>query len=452
MPPPCCWPTPAPPRVRMRCPQAACRRPSRARPTLHHSAQPPIGAKPINIDPELLTLYIEEAREEVARIAKLFPAWEQNPLETDALVRRAPRVPHAQGFRPHGRRHRHRRIRVVHREPAQQDHREHAAAFPGDPRHRARRDRDRRRTGELRSKPARARRAKVQAIVDRAHALAANKAGPSAQTATMEILERTLETRREDVDRRDRPRAHVAGGADLAGGRRRLTPVPAIDGPVSIGVRSTSWKTGRSNDRGGRRRNRAVRARRRTERRPAAARHLQPRNPGQHRRGAALRRRASVRAAAPHVVSEEAYRACHTLSGSSRMAEARHGIRLTAPLEHWVRKSFDSGVGLEASDLDLLARLHERHAVGRRASRRIDRFLPVAHRAAGAHRSGHRTSRTAHRRGRARGRSHRRAATGCRRPGFRRAGGRGASRFLSAGSSGPRARSRIGSRSRRRRA
>ena len=48
------------------------------------------------------------------------------------------------------------------------------------------------------------------------------------------------------------------------------------------------------------------------------------------------------------MVSEEAYRACHTLAGSSRMAEARHGIRLTAPLEHWVRKSFDSGIGLEA--------------------------------------------------------------------------------------------------------
>jgi chemosensory pili system protein ChpA (sensor histidine kinase/response regulator) len=60
-------------------------------PTLHQSAQPPIGAKPVNIDPELLSLYIEEAREEVARIGKLFPAWEQNPLETEALagVRRA---------------------------------------------------------------------------------------------------------------------------------------------------------------------------------------------------------------------------------------------------------------------------------------------------------------------------------------------------------------------------
>jgi HPt (histidine-containing phosphotransfer) domain-containing protein len=60
-------------------------------PTLHQSAQPPIGSKPIHIDPELLALYIEEAREEIARIGKLFPAWEQNPLETEALggVRRA---------------------------------------------------------------------------------------------------------------------------------------------------------------------------------------------------------------------------------------------------------------------------------------------------------------------------------------------------------------------------
>ena len=54
------------------------------------------------------------------------------------------------------------------------------------------------------------------------------------------------------------------------------------------------------------------------------------------------------------MVSEEAYRACHTLAGSSRMAEARHGIRLTAPLEHWIRKSFDSGVGLDGADLELL--------------------------------------------------------------------------------------------------
>ncbi len=51
---------------------------------------------------------------------------------------------------------------------------------------------------------------------------------------------------------------------------------------------------------------------------------------------------------------EPVYRACHTLAGSSKMAEARHGIRLAEPLNHWLRKSFDSGVGLTASDLALL--------------------------------------------------------------------------------------------------
>ena len=32
--------------------------------------------------------------------------------------------------------------------------------------------------------------------------------------------------------------------------------------------------------------------------------------------------------AEPHALPEEVYRACHTLSGSSKMAQARHGIRL----------------------------------------------------------------------------------------------------------------------------
>src|SRR5258707_2579379 len=58
--------------------------------------------------------------------------------------------------------------------------------------------------------------------------------------------------------------------------------------------------------------------------------------------------------AAPHVLTEEVYRACHTLSGSSKMAEARHGTRLAEPLDHWLRKSFDNGVGLDDSDLLLL--------------------------------------------------------------------------------------------------
>ncbi|MCC6171200.1 MAG: Hpt domain-containing protein, partial [Gammaproteobacteria bacterium] len=60
------------------------------------------------------------------------------------------------------------------------------------------------------------------------------------------------------------------------------------------------------------------------------------------------------RRAEPHRLSEAVYRACHTLSGSSKMAEQRHGIRLAEPLDHWLRRSWNSGVGLSSTDLGLL--------------------------------------------------------------------------------------------------
>jgi chemosensory pili system protein ChpA (sensor histidine kinase/response regulator) len=56
----------------------------------------------------------------------------------------------------------------------------------------------------------------------------------------------------------------------------------------------------------------------------------------------------------PHALPEEVYRACHTLSGSSKMAQARHGIRLAEPLDHWLRRAFSSGQGLGSEDLKLL--------------------------------------------------------------------------------------------------
>jgi chemosensory pili system protein ChpA (sensor histidine kinase/response regulator) len=57
---------------------------------------------------------------------------------------------------------------------------------------------------------------------------------------------------------------------------------------------------------------------------------------------------------APHELDEAIYRACHTLSGSSKMAEARHGIRLAEPLDRWIRKSWSSGIGLLDDELDVL--------------------------------------------------------------------------------------------------
>src|SRR5262249_62046043 len=45
----------------------------------------------------------------------------------------------------------------------------------------------------------------------------------------------------------------------------------------------------------------------------------------------------------------------HPFWGGSRVAGARQGIRLAEPLDHWLRKSFDSGIGLDDSDLLLLS-------------------------------------------------------------------------------------------------
>ena len=65
-----------------------------------------------------------------------------------------------------------------------------------------------------------------------------------------------------------------------------------------------------------------------------------------------LRKRAGQ--PAPHHLPESVYRAIHTLSGSSKMAEARHGIRITEPLNQVMRKFYDSGHGLTDAGLATL--------------------------------------------------------------------------------------------------
>ncbi len=57
---------------------------------------------------------------------------------------------------------------------------------------------------------------------------------------------------------------------------------------------------------------------------------------------------------APHDLPESIYRAVHTLCGSSKMAEARHGIRVTEPLNQYLRKAYDSGLGLPEAALGVL--------------------------------------------------------------------------------------------------
>ena len=57
---------------------------------------------------------------------------------------------------------------------------------------------------------------------------------------------------------------------------------------------------------------------------------------------------------APFPVSEALYRACHTLSGIAKTAKVRQGIKVAEPMERYVRKLFENGHGLPAEGLTLL--------------------------------------------------------------------------------------------------
>ncbi|MDH4105753.1 MAG: Hpt domain-containing protein, partial [Gammaproteobacteria bacterium] len=61
-----------------------------------------------------------------------------------------------------------------------------------------------------------------------------------------------------------------------------------------------------------------------------------------------------ARGVAPHPVSEALYRACHTLSGIAKTAGARQGIKVAEPMEHYIRKLFDNGHGIGAEGVELL--------------------------------------------------------------------------------------------------
>ena len=286
---------------------------------------------PEPVDPDLLALYIEEAREEVAKIAALFPEWDSNPLAIDALadVRRSFHTLKGSGRmvgaldiadfawsmenllnrilentlpRSHD-------ILVTLREAVVIAPQLVDALADNQP------------------APA-----STSALIDRAHGLAANKSRDSVSTAT--ARSRRAESA---VDANS-----VTGLSEIPGAAATVTldaddPGATTDPDAQTGLNSLLTASAVDPSSGG-----------------LQLIDIYVRETATHvaavRAFIALERDRSE----PHAVTEAVYRACHTLTGSSRMAEVRHGIRLMAPCDHWLRKAFDSGVGIESSDLDLL--------------------------------------------------------------------------------------------------
>ncbi len=59
-------------------------------------------------------------------------------------------------------------------------------------------------------------------------------------------------------------------------------------------------------------------------------------------------------APAPYPVTENLHRACHTLSGTAKTAGARQGIKIAEPLNRYVRKLYDNSLPLPAAGLTAL--------------------------------------------------------------------------------------------------
>jgi chemosensory pili system protein ChpA (sensor histidine kinase/response regulator) len=59
-------------------------------------------------------------------------------------------------------------------------------------------------------------------------------------------------------------------------------------------------------------------------------------------------------ATGPYPVTEALHRSCHTLSGTAKTAGARQGIKIAEPLNRYIRKLYDNSVGLPQPGLDAL--------------------------------------------------------------------------------------------------
>jgi chemosensory pili system protein ChpA (sensor histidine kinase/response regulator) len=279
----------------------------------HVATHPVVEAPPSGEpDPEFLELFIEEAREEVASVQQNFPAWEQNPHDADALstLRRSFHTLKGSGRMVGAKligefswsiENLLNRIinKTLTRSPAIVGVlREAVAALP-----------------ELVEQLEAGRKPNVDVpgIMGRAQALAEGRESDGA--ATVAISEGTT------VEASPRPAAPPAErpAPPPQAAAATVTPPPATPRQMDPQLHEIYSKE--------------------------AAGHI-----------AVIRdylRRCATQSP-PYEIPETVYRACHTLSGSSKMAEARQGIKIAEPLNHYMRKVFDAGRGLGAEGLKAL--------------------------------------------------------------------------------------------------
>jgi chemosensory pili system protein ChpA (sensor histidine kinase/response regulator) len=295
-----------------------------------------------NADPELVKLFIEEAREELVKIERGFPIWEQNPLEREALVtvRRSFHTLKGSGRMVGARElgelswaveNLLNRVldNTLSRSPAILEVlRDAIAALPQMIEH---------------LDNGRPVAADVAGIAARAHALASGKQPVPSSRRT--VLGAPADETAQASEASPAPMPEEALQADASNSVSLAAEVPtppAQPRPVMEGAAEPMTPESPPEGAG-----------------PAsmdeALREIYTRETGAHVATIRNYLKREALSAEPHLLPEDVYRACHTLAGSSKMAQARHGVRLAEPLDHWLRRAFTSGIGLRSSDLTLLA-------------------------------------------------------------------------------------------------
>ena len=266
---------------------------------------PPALVKPTDreIDPEFLELFIEEAKDEIARLQKFFPLWDQNPQDSDSLVniRRSFHTLKGSG-------------RMV------------GAQL----------------IGEFAWSIENLLNRVINKTLDRTPDMMGMLR--TAVAAVPELVEQ-LETGRApatDVG------AIMAKANALSGMRSSAAPAaappaaPILKQPVTPPAAAAPPPAPE----------------------PAQKKTIEPMDPALHEiyaketagHLAVIRKFIGTCALAnpPYQVTEDLYRSCHTLSGTAKTAGARQGIKVADPLNRYIRKLHDNSAGLPGEGLDVL--------------------------------------------------------------------------------------------------
>jgi chemosensory pili system protein ChpA (sensor histidine kinase/response regulator) len=326
-----------------------------AEPPMLAAAPDALAQTPPPPDPDLIRLFIEEAQEELAKIEKHHPVWDQNPLESEALliVRRSFHTLKGSGRMVNARHisefawaienllNRLIDGTLQRSPPVLETLRSAMAALP-------------KLVAEL--EPSHLGRTDVGPLAARAHALASGRDGaspapppaasPAAATGNPIPAPTTSATAAPDITPTVASAAVDSPARDDATQRQAVDRAameaqkPSVVGMQDDGLDHLLEPAKTPED---------------AAEPDAALRDIYARETASHVGTVRSWLAREKQSGAPHLLPEEVYRACHTLVGSSTMAEARHGIRLAEPMNHWLRKSFDSCVGLDDSDLALIA-------------------------------------------------------------------------------------------------